>query len=42
MGETQERGRRYWRPIVSELKELQGRRSLIPEGTPVASFLEKR
>jgi len=42
MGEAQERGRRYWRPIVSELKELQGSRSLIPEGTAVASLLKKQ
>ena len=42
MGEAQERGRRYWRPIVSELKKLQGSRSLIPEATAVASLLEER
>ncbi|HLE69119.1 MAG TPA: nucleotidyltransferase [Vicinamibacteria bacterium] len=41
MGDVQERGRRYWRPIVSELKRLQVRRKLIPEGTSVASFLEE-
>jgi hypothetical protein len=39
MGEIQERGRRYWRPIVAELKKLQVDRRLIPEGTPVASLL---
>jgi hypothetical protein len=42
MGQVQERGRRYWRPIVSELKKLQGSRRLIAEGTPVASLLEER
>ncbi len=41
MGEAQERGRRYWGPIVSELKKLQRSRSLILEGTAVASLLEK-
>jgi hypothetical protein len=42
MGEVQEQGRRYWRPIVAELKKLQANRALIPEGTPVASLLEAR
>jgi hypothetical protein len=41
MGEVQERGRRYWRPILAELKRLQARRRLIPEGTPVAALLEE-
>ena len=41
MGEVQERGRRYWRPIVAELRSLQASRRLIPEGTPVASLLEE-
>ena len=39
MGEVQERGRRYWRPIVSELKRLQKSGRLIPEGTTIASLL---
>ena len=40
MGDTQEKGRRYWRPIVSELRGLQKARKLIPEGTSVASLIE--
>ncbi len=40
MGEAQERGRRYWRPIVGELKRLQANRRLIPEGTLAAALLE--
>jgi hypothetical protein len=41
MGEVQEQGRRYWRPIVAELKRLQADRRLIPEGTKVSLLLEQ-
>ena len=39
MGEVQEQGRRYWRPILAELKGLQAKGRLIPEGTPVAALV---
>jgi hypothetical protein len=42
MGGVQEQGRRYWRPIVSDLKRLQRTGRLVPEGTPIASILAKR
>jgi hypothetical protein len=39
MGALMGRSRRYWLPIVSELRELRRLGKLIPEGTPVASLL---
>jgi len=39
MSELQERGRRYWKPILADLKSLQRGNQLIPEGTPVASLI---
>lgn len=32
-------GRRYWTPVVRELRELRASRRLVPEGTPVRSLL---
>jgi hypothetical protein len=34
----QERGRRYWIPLIRELKDLRRRGKLIPPGTPVSSL----
>jgi hypothetical protein len=34
----QERGRRYWIPILRELKELHAKGGLIPPGTPVRTL----
>lgn len=39
MGELQEAGRRYWKPVIAELKQLQRSRRLIPEGTPVTNMV---
>jgi hypothetical protein len=39
MAELQEKGRRYWKPIIADLKRLQRRNRLIPEGTPVSALL---
>jgi hypothetical protein len=39
MAELQEKGRRYWKPIIADLKSLERRNRLIPEGTPVSSLL---
>jgi hypothetical protein len=41
MGDVQERGRRYWRPILADLKRLSAKRQLVPEGTLVSSLLER-
>ncbi|MGH9321415.1 MAG: hypothetical protein ACRD21_14065 [Vicinamibacteria bacterium] len=40
MGDVQDKGRRYWRPIISDLGRLQKKRELIPEGTRVATLLD--
>ena len=37
--EIQERGRRYWLPILRELRLLRTRGKLLPPGTPVRSLL---
>jgi hypothetical protein len=39
MAELQEKGRRYWKPIIADLKNLQRSNRLVPEGTPVYSLL---
>lgn len=40
MADFQEKGRRYWKPVIAELKRLQRNDRLIPEGTSVASITE--
>ncbi len=39
--ECQERGRRYWVPILRELRDLHREGKLIPPGTPVSSLLRR-
>jgi len=39
MAHLQEKGRRYWKPVLAELKRLQRSNQLVPEGTPVASLI---
>ena len=31
-------GREHWIPILRELRDMRTRRTLLPEGTPVASL----
>ncbi len=37
--EHQERGRRYWLPLLKELRRLRAGGKLLPPGTPVSSLL---
>jgi len=39
MARHQERGRRYWIPLLRELKRLRFRGELIPPGTPVSTLI---